>query len=142
MKMNDTTVSDTTGKLLSSDVTTEPVQSVGSHRVGNCPFTVVTQSGVTPRIGSTFTLQYIMDIFIAVENTPKLYSEMPPVKVVCTCTSFGCSLKTHEDDQGETQPGDKVSKATRSRHRKRDNELLTTAQTSIAVRDHALQYSD
>jgi hypothetical protein len=34
--------SDTTGKLLSSDAVTDPVQSAGSHRVGNCPFMVVT----------------------------------------------------------------------------------------------------
>jgi hypothetical protein len=35
--------------------------------------------------------------------------------------------------QGEIQPGDRVSKSTRSRHRKRDNEQLTTVQVSTQL---------
>ena len=41
----------TMDNLLSNDVATDSVQSVGSHNVDNCAFTVVTQFLVTPPIG-------------------------------------------------------------------------------------------
>jgi hypothetical protein len=100
---------------------------------------VVTQLDITPQPD----LRWRCNVqFIAVENAPKSPSEMPSVKVVCTCMSFGCGLKTHKDDQGETQPGDKVSKSTRSRHRKRDNEQLTTVQASMQLNFFLVLHGD
>jgi hypothetical protein len=86
---------------------------------------VVTQFDVTPQ--PVLCLRCNVQ-FIVVKNAPKSPSEMPSVKVVCTSMLFGCGLKMHKDNQGETQPGDKVSKSTRSRHHKRDNKQLTTVQ--------------
>jgi len=45
---------------------------------------------------------------------------MSPVRVICTCVSFGCAEKFVTTESGTLQPGKFAAASTRTSHRARD----------------------
>jgi hypothetical protein len=63
-----------------------------------------------------------------------------PVRVICTCVSFGCAERSVITEFGTHQPGKFVAASTRSSHRAKDR-ALSQEKLSSALNDPTVRLS-